>query len=173
MRYLVWSGDGRLLAALGFGACAWHLKPRDRYIGWDDGQRRRGLPCIANNARFLILPWVHSPLPGPRYLTRGDPAAVGRLEPALWLPAGPVGKLRRKPALQRHLLQGGQLDLRGPNSRPRQTGKATPPSLCAKTNLALSLAPSLPENPLRLIPYSPSASRFAGSIRLSIPLYNT
>jgi len=29
MRYLVWSGDGRLLAALGFGACAWHLKPRD------------------------------------------------------------------------------------------------------------------------------------------------
>src|ERR1035441_9118057 len=42
MRYLVWSGDGRLLAALGFGACAWHLKPRDQYIGWDDGQRRRG-----------------------------------------------------------------------------------------------------------------------------------
>jgi hypothetical protein len=60
MRYLVWSGDGRLLAALGFGACAWHLKPRDQYIGWDDGQRRRGLPRIVNNARFLILPWVHS-----------------------------------------------------------------------------------------------------------------
>ena len=26
---LVWSGDGRWLAAVGVGACAWHLKPRD------------------------------------------------------------------------------------------------------------------------------------------------
>jgi Domain of unknown function (DUF4338) len=56
-----WIGDGRLLAALGFGASAWQLKPRDQYIGWDDGQRRRGLPRIVNNARFLILPWVNSP----------------------------------------------------------------------------------------------------------------
>jgi hypothetical protein len=56
MRYLVWSGDGRLLAALGFGTSAWHLKPRDRYIGWNDGQRRRGLPRIVNNARFILAP---------------------------------------------------------------------------------------------------------------------
>ena len=69
MRYLVWSGDGRLLAALGFGACAWHLKPRDQYIGWDDGQRRRGLPRIVNNARFLILPWVYSPSLASRILS--------------------------------------------------------------------------------------------------------
>ena len=59
MRYLVWSADGRLLAALGFGACAWQLQPRDRYIGWNDRQRRAGLHRIVNNARFLILPWVH------------------------------------------------------------------------------------------------------------------
>jgi len=59
MRYLVWSADGRVLAALGFGACAWQLQPRDRYIGWNDRQRRAGLPRIVNNARFLILPWVH------------------------------------------------------------------------------------------------------------------
>jgi hypothetical protein len=58
MRYLVWSADGRLLAALGFGAAAWHVQPRDRYIGWNDRQRRTGLPRIVNNARFLILPWV-------------------------------------------------------------------------------------------------------------------
>src|ERR1017187_9507839 len=106
-----------------------------------------------------------TPLPGLTDFIRGNPAAVGRLDPALWLPAGPLGKLRRKPALQRHLLQGGQLDLRRPNSRPRQTGEATPPSLCAKTNLALSLAPSLPQYPLRLSPYSTSASRLAGSLR--------
>lgn len=58
MRYLVWSADGRLLAALGFGACAWQLRPRDRHIGWTDRQRRAGLHRIVNNARFLILPWV-------------------------------------------------------------------------------------------------------------------
>jgi hypothetical protein len=58
MRYLVWSADGRLLAALGFGASAWQVQPRDRYIGWNDPQRRAGLRRIVNNARFLILPWV-------------------------------------------------------------------------------------------------------------------
>ncbi|HEY9073214.1 MAG TPA: DUF4338 domain-containing protein [Desulfobaccales bacterium] len=58
MRYLVWSADGRLLAALGFGASAWQVQPRDRYIGWNDQQRRVGLHQIVNNARFLILPWV-------------------------------------------------------------------------------------------------------------------
>ena len=61
MRYLVWSAEGRLLAALGFAASAWQIKPRDQYIGWDDRQRRRGLHRIVNQARFLILPWVKSP----------------------------------------------------------------------------------------------------------------
>ena len=60
LRYLVWSGSGRVLAALGFGASAWHLKPRDQFIGWSDGQRRKSLHLIVNNARFLILPWIHS-----------------------------------------------------------------------------------------------------------------
>ena len=58
MRYLVWSADGRLLAALGFGAYAWQVKPRDQHIGWNHQQRVRGLHRIVNNARFLILPWV-------------------------------------------------------------------------------------------------------------------
>ena len=60
MRYLVWSADGRLLAALGFGASAWQVKARDQYIRWNDQQRRIGLHRIVNNARFLILPWVKS-----------------------------------------------------------------------------------------------------------------
>jgi len=58
MRYLVWSGDGRLLAALGLGASAWQVKARDQYIGWNHPQRPAGLHRIVNNARFLILPWV-------------------------------------------------------------------------------------------------------------------
>jgi hypothetical protein len=58
MRYLVWSADRRLLAALGFGASAWQVKARDQHIGWNHQQRVRGLHRIVNNARFLILPWV-------------------------------------------------------------------------------------------------------------------
>ena len=36
-------------------------KDRDRFIGWDDGARARNLPYLANNTRFLILPWVRVP----------------------------------------------------------------------------------------------------------------
>ena len=61
MRYLVWSADRRLLAALGFGASAWQVKARDQHIGWNHPQRVRGLHRIVNNARFLILPWVRCP----------------------------------------------------------------------------------------------------------------
>ncbi|MFI5107019.1 MAG: Druantia anti-phage system protein DruA, partial [Terriglobales bacterium] len=61
MRHLVWSADGRLLAALGFGASAWQVKPRDEHIGWNHQQRLGGLHRIVNNVRFLILPWVSCP----------------------------------------------------------------------------------------------------------------
>lgn len=49
------------LALLGFAAAAWQSAPRDRFIGWTHEQRQRHLQLIVNNARFLILPWVHSP----------------------------------------------------------------------------------------------------------------
>lgn len=45
---------------LGFGAAAWQVAPRDNFIGWSHDQRRRHLPLIVNNARFLILPWIQS-----------------------------------------------------------------------------------------------------------------
>jgi len=57
IRYLVF-GCGHLLAALGFGAAAWKVAPRDRFIGWAADQRRANLHRIVNNARFLILPWI-------------------------------------------------------------------------------------------------------------------
>lgn len=56
-RYLVRSDQG-LLGVIGFGASAWRVEPRDRWIGWDSAQRRSGLHRIVNNARFLLLPWV-------------------------------------------------------------------------------------------------------------------
>ncbi len=62
IRYLVYAGQQRstLLAAVGFGASAWKVAPRDQFIGWDANQRKTKLHLIVNNARFLILPWVTS-----------------------------------------------------------------------------------------------------------------
>ena len=60
IRYLIFH-DSHLPAALGFSAAAWKVAPRDRFIGWDDGQRRHNLHRIVNNSRFLILPWVQVP----------------------------------------------------------------------------------------------------------------
>lgn len=57
LRYFVLA-QSRLLAALGFGASAWKVEGRDRYIGWTAEQRERHLHLVLNNARFLILPWV-------------------------------------------------------------------------------------------------------------------
>jgi hypothetical protein len=56
--YVIRSCAGVDLACLLFGAAAWQCAPRDRWIGWSAEQRARGLSCIANNSRFLILPWV-------------------------------------------------------------------------------------------------------------------
>ena len=57
LRYLI-RDDRHLLGALGFGAAAWRLAPRDRFIGWTDVQRQARLHLVVNNARFLLLPWV-------------------------------------------------------------------------------------------------------------------
>jgi len=59
IRYNVFAGD-QLLALLSFGASAWKLAGRDRFIGWSEAQRLKNLPLVVNNARFLILPWIQS-----------------------------------------------------------------------------------------------------------------
>ena len=59
IRYLVLAGP-HLLAALGFGAAAWKVAPRDQFIGWTAQERVRNLHRVVNNARFLILPWITS-----------------------------------------------------------------------------------------------------------------
>ena len=59
VRYFVFEGE-RLLALLSFGASAWKLAARDRFIGWLDIEREKNLQLIINNARFLILPWIQS-----------------------------------------------------------------------------------------------------------------
>jgi hypothetical protein len=59
MRYNIFAGS-QLVALISFGASAWKLAPRDRFIGWDQLQRHRNLQLVVNNARFLILPWIQS-----------------------------------------------------------------------------------------------------------------
>lgn len=61
LRYLIYGHPSRLVGAIGFGAAAWKLAARDRWIGWKAEQRRRSLDLVLNNARFLILPWVRVP----------------------------------------------------------------------------------------------------------------
>ena len=58
-RYFVFAGE-RLVALLSFGASAWKLAARERFIGWQEDERQRNLPLVVNNARFLILPWIQS-----------------------------------------------------------------------------------------------------------------
>lgn len=40
---------------------AWRMAPRDKWIGWSDSQRAKGLQRIVQNSRFLVLPHVKIP----------------------------------------------------------------------------------------------------------------
>ena len=61
VQYLIRDRLGRELGVMVFGAAAWKVAPRDRFIGWTIPQRHAGLHRIANQQRFLILPWVRVP----------------------------------------------------------------------------------------------------------------
>lgn len=61
LQYLVQDRQGRPVACALFGAAAWQCAARDQFIGWTAAQRRGGLHGLANQARFLILPWVRVP----------------------------------------------------------------------------------------------------------------
>lgn len=57
IRYLIHSDQG-MIGGISFGASAWKVADRDRWIGWNRQARERKLFLIMNNTRFLILPWV-------------------------------------------------------------------------------------------------------------------
>ena len=57
LKYLVYSRD-RIIACLAWGSVPWHMVVRDRFIGWSPEIRRKNLHLMANNTRFLILPWI-------------------------------------------------------------------------------------------------------------------
>jgi hypothetical protein len=61
LAYRITDRSGRDLACALFGAAAWKVKARDQWIGWSQEVRQRRLSWVANNSRFLILPWVRVP----------------------------------------------------------------------------------------------------------------
>jgi hypothetical protein len=47
-----------ILACLQWSSPAWKMAAHDRWIGWNDQQRKRNLQRIVNHGRFLIFNWV-------------------------------------------------------------------------------------------------------------------
>lgn len=70
MQYLVRDNQGRPLACVLFGAAAWQCVARDHYLGWDSSARAQNLHFIANNTRFLLMPWARVPHLGSYVLSR-------------------------------------------------------------------------------------------------------
>lgn len=60
LKYIVFHKD-RPLACISFGQAAWKVACRDDFIGWRPTQRERNIQSIAQNTRFLILPWIKVP----------------------------------------------------------------------------------------------------------------
>ena len=57
LKYMAFIGE-RPVACLGWGSAAWSVKSREVFIGWDKKTKDKNLHFVANNTRFLILPWV-------------------------------------------------------------------------------------------------------------------
>jgi hypothetical protein len=60
MGYAAFVGQ-ELVALLDWGAAVLRCHPRDELVGWDDETRRRKLPLVVGNRRFLVLPWIRIP----------------------------------------------------------------------------------------------------------------
>lgn len=61
VQHLVHDAHGRTVAVMVWGAAAWQCAPRDGFVGWSPAQRRARLSLVANQQRFLILPWGRAP----------------------------------------------------------------------------------------------------------------
>lgn len=59
--YAVYDRQGCEVGCLLFGAPAWRCQARDGFLNWSSAERAAQLPRLANNTRFLILPWVRVP----------------------------------------------------------------------------------------------------------------
>lgn len=94
-RYRIESAIGSLGCILMSGA-ARALEARDRHIGWTLAQRRRNIPWVINNSRFLIFPSVKVPI-WPVTCWHNSPANCLRIGSV----SGPIDHCCSKPLLIR------------------------------------------------------------------------
>lgn len=66
--YAIAERAGDWLGVMVFCAASRRLRGRDQWIGWSEEQRRRRLPLVVNNCRFLLLPEKTFPNLGSRSL---------------------------------------------------------------------------------------------------------
>ena len=57
VRHIVFIND-QVVACLAWASATWKVRARDEFIGWDENVKRKNLYLIANNTRFLVLPWI-------------------------------------------------------------------------------------------------------------------
>jgi hypothetical protein len=57
LKYMAFTGDTPL-ACIGWGSAAWAVKSREQFIGWTKPVKNQNLHFVANNTRYLVLPWV-------------------------------------------------------------------------------------------------------------------
>ncbi len=57
LKYVVFN-RGRPIACFAFSSAPRHIGCRDRFIGWNQEQRKKRIHLVAYNTRFLIVPWV-------------------------------------------------------------------------------------------------------------------
>jgi uncharacterized protein DUF4338 len=60
LRYVA-EHQGQWVGLLAWSAGSFHLKHREAWIGWNQKQKKRRLPLVVNNSRFLILKGFHVP----------------------------------------------------------------------------------------------------------------
>jgi hypothetical protein len=60
LKYVVAAGE-RPIGCFLWSSAPRHLAPRDTFIGWSPGERKRNIQFVAYQTRFLILPWIRVP----------------------------------------------------------------------------------------------------------------
>ena len=57
LKYMAFAGDTPV-ACIGWGSAAWAVQSREEFVGWTKAVKNKQLHFVANNTRYLLLPWV-------------------------------------------------------------------------------------------------------------------
>ena len=123
--YLAVDRKGREVACLLFGAAAWRCGARDRKLGWTSLERAAPLARVANNTRFLVLPWVRV-----KHLASGVLGQAARRVGGDWQQKYGHGldwleTFVDRGAIPWQLLSGRQLGLCGPDAGTQPSGSGS------------------------------------------------